>query len=103
MKEYSQTGGLRDGMFNVTWPLASITASHDELKIRCLRMQVYVFRRETIHLSRHRGLFSVGLSIGRRTSDQSRAVIFWTFDFDGLRKELEALGYVVADAVEKTT
>jgi hypothetical protein len=97
MTHFSQTGGLRDGLFNATWSFASLTASRDRLEIRCLGGRTVFPRDGIVRLSKHRGLFSVGLRIVGKSTRDTKALIFWTWDFERLRNELAALGYEVAD------
>jgi hypothetical protein len=42
-------------------------------------------------------LFSVGLRIEGQTSRGAKTLIFWTWDFESLRADLEMLGYDVSD------
>jgi hypothetical protein len=98
---FSQTGGIRIGegliAFNATWPFATLSATERELRLRFL-FRDYAFPRASIQkLSRHQGLFSVGLRVEHRVSSYPRFLVFWTFGFSRLRRELQNLGYEITD------
>jgi hypothetical protein len=97
-----QVGGVRVGLFNATFPLVTLTADNQTLRLSCPGGD-YVFPRSSItKLSRHRGLFSVGLRIEHTVETYPQLVVFWasifpwTPGFQLLRGKLESLGYAVA-------
>src|SRR4051812_1069218 len=98
------TGGVRLNGFNASYPFAKFSADAEKLEISCLG-RIYVFPKNSIkRLSRHRGLFSVGLRVEHNESNYPGFVIFWTdpfffgAGFRRLRAALEGLGYAVADS-----
>jgi hypothetical protein len=100
---FRQDGGARLGMFNATWPFATLSATPDALLLSCFGRE-YVFPKPAIQgLSRHRGLFSVGLRIQHTVASHPKFVVFWasvfwwTSGFRRLKNELEMLGYTVSD------
>ena len=90
-------GGVRLGTgmvaFNASVPLARLTATRGELKLSYPGHEM-VFPRDSItSLSKHRGIFSVGVRIEHTRPDYEEFVVFWTFRFRKVKAELEALGY----------
>ena len=99
---FNQTGGARLDAFNATMPFATLSGSADALKLSCMGRD-YVFPKSSIQsLSRHRGLFSVGLRIEHHEKSLPQFVVFWTsafffwtWAFSVLKTRLESLGYEV--------
>jgi hypothetical protein len=98
---FSQTGGVRVGggtflAFNASWPFASLQADDSALTLSCLGKR-WVFPKSSIRrLSKHSGLFSVGLRIEHSVAGYSEIIVFWTFRFAHLQRELEQRGYTVS-------
>jgi len=91
---FAQIGGARIGFINATWPLARLSADRDAIALRCLFK--FTFPRQRItRLSRYRGFTSTGLQIEHTVPRYPGFMLFWTFSFDKLKVELEALGYTV--------
>jgi hypothetical protein len=95
MSAFSQRGGARLGLFNASWPFATLSASHDELRLSCLGSDYVFYRSNTRRLRRHRGLFSVGLRIEHLVPTYPDFIVFWVFDFKRLKARLESLGYEI--------
>ena len=98
---YAQTGGARLDSFNASWPFAKLSASSECLRLLCLGRE-YAFPRSSIRkLSRHRGIFSVGLRIEHREQSAPgfivfwASIFFWTAGFRKLKEQLEKLGYEI--------
>jgi hypothetical protein len=101
MIAFVDTGGVRLNSFSATWPLAKLTVKSDAIDLVCLGRD-YHFPRSTIQrLSKHRGLFSIGLRIEHSNVTLPAFVVFWASIFwwsRGFRKlkaQLEAFGYDV--------
>jgi hypothetical protein len=98
---FSQTGGVRigDGAFaalNVTWPFASLKVTESELTLSCFRKE-WIFPKSSLRrLSRHDGHFSTGLRIEHGVETYASFIVFWSFQWPRLRRELELRGYVVS-------
>ncbi len=93
---FAQIGGARIGFVNATWPFAQFSADRDTIALRCLFK--FTFPRDSItKLGRYRGFTSSGLQIEHTVPRYPRFMVFWTFSFDALKAELEALGYTVRD------
>jgi hypothetical protein len=93
---FAQIGGARIGFINATWPFARLSADRDTMALRCL-FKFRFPRGRITRLSRYRGLISTGLQIEHTVPLYPDFMLFWTFDFDSLKAELEALGYTVCD------
>jgi hypothetical protein len=100
---FTHTGGARLGMFNASWPFATLSATPDALRLSCLGRD-YNFPKSSIRsLSRHRGIFSTGLRIKHTDSSFPAFVVFWaslffwTSGFRKLKAQLESLGYEIQD------
>ena len=98
----SQTGGARLDFFNASYPFATLSADTQTIRLSCLGRD-YVFAKRTIQrLSRHRGLFSIGLRIEHTEPSHPQFVIFWASlffwdsGFQVLKRQLESLGYAIA-------
>lgn len=84
-------------MFNVTWPLATLSATPEALRLSCIGCD-FSFPKSSIRgLSRHRGIFSTGLRIEHVDSSSPEFIVFWTFGFWKLKAQLESLGYEIRD------
>jgi hypothetical protein len=96
---YSQLGGARieKGAFlalNATWPLVRLTVDSTKLEMSFLKH--WIFPKTTIRrLSKHCGLFSVGLRIEHDIKDYNPFIVFWTFRFPQLEEKLRQFGYPV--------
>ena len=98
---YAQTGGARLDSLNASWPFAKLLADAECLRLSCLGRE-YLFPRNSIcKLSRHRGVFSIGLRIEHREQSAPEFIIFWasiffwTAGFRKLKEQLENLGYEI--------
>jgi len=97
-QRFAQIGGARIGFFNATWPFARLSADGDAIALRLLFIK-FTFPRDKIRrLSRYRAFMSTGLQIEHAVGRCPKFMLFWTFDFDTLRAELEARGYEVRDS-----
>ena len=97
-RTFAQIGGARIGFLNATWPFARLSADGDAIALRLLIVK-FTFPREKIRrLSRYRGFMSTGLQVEHAVGHYPKFMLFWTFDFDTLKAELEALGYEVRDS-----
>src|SRR5262245_53785863 len=99
---FTQTGGARLDWLNATMPFATLSGTPNALKLSCLGRE-YVFPKSRIErLSRHRGIFGVGLRIEHQEKSLPQFVVFWasafffwSWGFSILRTRLESLGYEV--------
>jgi hypothetical protein len=99
---FSQTGGARIDSWNCSAPYAVLTAFRDALRLSC--KDEYVFpKSKIVALTRHRGLFSVGLRITHDVPLYPSFIVFWVSVVPGkkrfalLKARLAALGYEVED------
>jgi hypothetical protein len=84
--------------FNASVPLAELCASDAELRLSGPFGRELVFPRKAVTaLTKHRGLFSVGVRIRHTVPDYDELVVFWTFRYKAVKKSLEELGYAFAD------
>ena len=101
MQTFTQTGGARLGWFNASSPMATLSGDSEALHLSCLGREYHFPRSSIRQLSRHWGLFSIGLRI-EHTQDSLpefivfwASVFFWTSGFQKLRTQLESLGYEI--------
>jgi hypothetical protein len=99
---FSQTGGARIGRsvffaFNATWPFAKLKVDDTELALSCLT-ETWIFPKDSIRtLRKYRGVFfSTGLRIEHSVARYPPFVVFWTFGFAALKRELEGRGYTLS-------
>ena len=100
---FTQVGGIRCGSSywnatNSSWPFVKLCLSQDmiEITIRGLVSSptVLQFARSDIRGIRERkGLFSAGIQIEHKRCEYAPFVIFWTFDYSGLRNALKQRGF----------
>lgn len=105
--QYVETGGLRWGPSfwngaNATWPFARIRVSPDRLRITVTVLgfwkESFEFERvEVRQLRRKRGLFSVGIVVEHVKPAYPPFILFWTFRYKALSRELRRLGYTVTE------
>ena len=101
-EEFSQIGGGRIGhspwlALNATWPFASLTVTPQTLILK-VSMKQYTFERNTIsQLKHYQSILSTGLQIIHTRKDYPPFIVFWTFNFEVLKTELQRLGYSVDD------
>jgi len=101
---FTQTGGIRIGegifsAFNASWPFARLLISPKQVCLSCFSYQ-YSFPKESVRrLSRHRGVFSVGLRIEHTIPMYPVFLVFWTFKYAALKRQLVEMGYTVDDDV----
>jgi hypothetical protein len=95
---FSRTGGARIGYFNASWPLATLSATSDTIRLSCLGRELLFLKSNIRSLSRHGGLFSKGLRIEHTVASYPEFVVFWTFGFETLKRNLETLGYEIREA-----
>ena len=99
-QDFSQRGGARVGhsywiASNATWPFASLQATPQTLTLTVL-MKQYAFERKDIRqLKRCQGVLSSGLQIAHLRKDYPPFIVFWTFNFEALKSELQELGFSV--------
>src|SRR5689334_5915466 len=100
---FSQTGGARLGMFNATYPFATLSGDSDALHLSCVGREYHFPRSSLRQLSRHRGIFSIGLRIEHSVESLPdfivfwASVFFWTSGFQRLKAQLKSLGYEIQD------
>jgi hypothetical protein len=96
MPTFSQIGGARIGFFNATWPFAKLSATREGISLRCGFK--FEFPKDKIYrLSRYKDHFSNGLQIQHNVSRYPEFFVFWRFNFERLKRELEALDYKVRE------
>ena len=104
---YSERGGLRwgsryMGQASASWPFARLTATSEGLEVR---LSVFgVFEREysfsssqIIRLRAERGMMNTGLVVEHEVAEYPDVIKFWSFNFLGLKRSLETLGYEVGE------
>ena len=97
---FSQTGGARIGWsialsLNATSPFAKLTVERAELALSVLGLTWVIPKGSIQGLSKYRGAFSTGLRIQHSVPRRPAFVVFWTFHFADLERELERCGYTV--------
>ena len=102
MATFTQTGGARLDNFNASFPFATLSGDSEALHLSCVGREYHFPRSSIRQLSRHRGLFSVGLRIEHTQDSPPEYIVFWasaffwTSGFQKLRTQLQSLGYDVA-------
>jgi len=107
MQTYTETGGIRYGTSfwiaaNFSWPFATLTASPGEISIRVslgrLWGRTFALERSQIKsISKKRGLMSTGVVIEHSNAEYPPFILFWTFRYETLKEQLEAVGHCVLE------
>src|SRR4051812_19665187 len=100
-----ERGGLKwgedrwRGTSGVSWPLATLRATRDELRIDAgagaIGTSFRFTRAEIASMFLKRHVLMLGLHITHTRSDYPPLIVFWSFRPRRLRSALEALGYSV--------
>ena len=99
---FTQTGGARLGQgfwfaINWTWPFSVLVVTPQALTLNVFLKQ-YTFPKDTLrHLMRYPGFWAMGLQLVHTCPDYPPFIVFWTFDFEILKSELERCGYRVEE------
>jgi len=96
-KVFSQRGGARIGLFNATWPFARFTIDSNKIELKVLSKKYLFPRNEIAGLRKYEGIISLGLLIEHQKNEYPHHIVFWTFNFENLKKSTEILGYRVGD------
>ncbi len=78
---YTQTGGARVGSFNASFPLAAISATQDQLRLKVAIAGEYTFRPgEVVSIDRHTliSILGWGIKIVHNKKEYPDNIIFWT-------------------------
>jgi hypothetical protein len=98
---FSQIGGARINLMNVTYPYAELSIFRNALRLTCLDREYVFLRGNIIALAKYRGLFSTGLNIRHSVPTYPEFIVFWVNIFGWrsryamLKKQLQAFGYEV--------
>jgi hypothetical protein len=100
--EYVETGGLRWGGSNLTWPFARLTATADDIEIsrgfwKWWRPFVHFSKSEVQAIRRTRCIVGVGVVIEHYKEGYPSFIVFWSFNCRRLKNALARLGYPISD------
>lgn len=98
---FSQTGGARIGKsialsVNATSPFARLSVNETGLTLSVLGLPWVIPKPSIRRLAKYRGAFSTGLRIEHSIRRRPPFVVFWTFRYADLARELERCGYTVS-------
>lgn len=91
-------GGVRDGGFNASWPLATLRVSREDLVIRFLGLESRHWAVDQIEIAERvvGGLLgSPGIRFRPKAGTQGSVIVFWTFQPQAVIACLEAAGIPV--------
>ena len=85
-----------------TWPFVTLRASPEHIRLEGNAFGIwrrkYEFGRQQIKsIEKQIGLISDGICIKHSIKDCPQVTIFWTFDYQALKKALEAMGYTIKE------
>lgn len=98
---FSQIGGARINLMNVTTPYAELSIFRNALLLTCLDQEYVFLRSNIVALAKYRSLFSTGLYIRHSVPTYPEFIVFWVSPFDWgsrfatFQKQLQAFGYEV--------
>lgn len=96
MNQFTQKGGARLDAFNATWPFAKIWITPSKIRLQIFSKEYDFDKNDIVDLREFKGLFSKGILIEHKRSIYPHHVVFWTFNFNSLKKHVELLGYSVS-------
>lgn len=95
MKEVSFTGGARIGWVNASWPLATLTARAQELKLSTLGTYTFTDQ-EVVSFERYGSIpfLASGIRINHNRVDYPEKVVFWCMGSrEGVLDEIRGVGF----------
>lgn len=94
MAHIKKTGGARVGMFNATWPFATLKVNSNKLELSTGLMGNFIFRSNEIISIKPYGFIPIigrGIKINHHKKSYNSKIIFWTLGSpETLIKEIEA-------------
>lgn len=98
MKELKLTGGARVGMFNASFPFATLKVNQDRLELKVSMIGKLIFQvSDIISIEPYTiiPLIGQGIKINHTVADYKQQVIFWTFKNPrALIRQIEATGFI---------
>jgi len=95
---YKETGGIRYGSMNASWPLASIILTDESIQINILGIKSILFAKaDILNLQKCKGIFSTGLKIEHKINNYPSFIVFWTFNINKLIEQLGTHGYTLSE------
>lgn len=86
-------GGARLGIFNATWPFATLALDPKHLRLTVLGT-IYEFPKDEVQaLEYYRGWFSTGVRIIRGTAANPSHIVFWSFRAREVLSAAETAGF----------
>jgi len=94
---FSQRGGARIGSFNAAWPFARYRIDSNKIELKVFSKGYLFLRNEIVALRKYEGIISLGILIEHQKSEYPHHIVFWTFNYENLKKSTEILGYKVGE------
>lgn len=95
--EVKKTGGARVGIFNVTWPFATLKVNKFKLELSIGLIGSFIFRSEDISSIEPYGVipfFGRGIKINHHVTSYNQKIVFWTLGSPNtLIKEIYKTGF----------
>ena len=93
--QFTQKGGARLDNFNPTWPFAKLFVSREKVKLKVFSKEYQFDKSQIIGLREYNGILFKGMIIEHNKREYPHHVVFWTFNFKKLKKNVEIVGYFV--------
>ena len=95
MTEFKEVGGARIGIWNVSWPLASLTVRKDSIQLYVVLFGSMTLKQgDVISIQTCSGFLNSGIRINHRVSGHNKNIIFWCFgNPHTLIKRIEDTGF----------
>ncbi len=90
-------GGARIGLFNATWPFATLNVSDDALSLKVFSRQYSLKKEEVTRLEYFRGWFSVGVKIVHTGAVLDSYAVFWSLAPTKILAEAKRVGFRTTD------
>jgi hypothetical protein len=103
---FTKTGGARIGWLNASWPLAKLSATHDNLTLTARLFGKYRFSREQVSAIERYVMIPVlawGVRVRHCVPDYPQQIIFWSLGSpDDVLSGILATGFVPAATISTT-
>jgi len=90
-------GGARIGLFNATWPFATLTISDTSISLQVFSRRYSLKKEEVTRLEYFRGWFSVGVKIVHKGAVLDSHAVFWSFEPTKVLAEAKRVGFQTTD------
>ncbi len=105
IRNISKIGGVRIGYgfatgYGASWPFAQLKATQSGITLNIIWKRYYFDKSNILRLKKFKGIGISGLQIIHTEKKYPSFILFWNFNFNTLKAQLEKLGYVFQEFEE---